>query len=173
MPWPRRKSSWKSKTTGPWRPCIHKHCDLFEDSEDQSDVYLAATVMPMGWLSAVGILQHAHRRLATLVDGEGLPLLAEIRRDAPLPKISTDAFQELWHLYLDDSTFLEWVDEESTQREDTHDTQSPFQRVLQRIYGSWGIPWSESKSVRRQQLATRLGVELDGDRGLLGVHLEK
>ena len=150
-----------------------RHCDLFEDSEDQSDVYLAATVMPMGWLSAVGILQHAHRRLATLVDGEGLPLLAEIRRDAPLPKISTDAFQELWHLYLDDSTFLEWVDEESTQREDTHDTQSPFQRVLQRIYGSWGIPWSESKSVRRQQLATRLGVELDGDRGLLGVHLEK
>ena len=44
--------------------------------------------MPMGWLSAVGILQHAHRRMATAVGNLRLPIQAEIRRDAALPDTS-------------------------------------------------------------------------------------
>ena len=150
-----------------------RYCDIFHGSSDCSEIFLAATVMPMGWLSAVGILQHAHRRLATLTSPTGLPLQAEIRRDAPLPQVSLQAFQEFWHLYLDDSTFLEWVSQESDCKNSPAWRPSHFQEILHRVYRTWNIPWSEQKSIMREGRATRLGVELDGEEGLLGVHVEK
>ena len=150
-----------------------KHCDVHEGSGDSSEVYLAATVMPMGWLSAVGILQHAHRRLATVISPQGLPLSAEVRRDAPLPNVQAE-FGKLWHLYLDDSTFLEWLDVQAVLPLDQKQaTTSDFQQALQRIYQDWEIPWSHDKSLSRQSCAVRLGAELDGDAGLLGVSMEK
>ena len=94
------------------RPC--RRCDLFEGSVDTSQVWLAATVMPMGWLSAVGILQHAHRQLAVKLGRDRLPAKAEIQRDAPLPAHGVEGCSQLWHLYLDDSTFLQWLREDST-----------------------------------------------------------
>ena len=51
-------------------------------------VHVGATVLPMGWASAVGILQHAHRRLALrnpLSGGGGLLGGLEIKRDAEFP----------------------------------------------------------------------------------------
>ena len=50
-------------------------------------VYLCSKVVPMGWVSATGVIQHVHRRLLTslLQHLRCLEPAAEIRRDRPLP----------------------------------------------------------------------------------------
>lgn len=72
-------------------------------------VYLGARVLPMGCASAVGVLQHAHRRLALrshLSGGAGLLGAFEIRRDAEF----LDLERSMWSLYLDDTTLVEILD---------------------------------------------------------------
>ena len=50
-------------------------------------VYLASAVVPMGWASATGIIQHIHRQMLLQPPpfGGGLNGSLEIRRDRPLP----------------------------------------------------------------------------------------
>lgn len=54
---------------------------------------VGACVLPMGWSSAVGVLQHAHRRLALAspLRGAGLLKGLEIKRGAEFPEIETAA----------------------------------------------------------------------------------
>ena len=151
------------------RPC--RHCDLFEGSVDTSQVWLAATVMPMGWLSAVGILQHAHRQLAVKLGRDRLPAQAEIRRDAPLPAHGVEGCSQLWHLCLDDSTFLQWFREDSTPENIAISTS--LQSALRGTYVEHNIPFAQDKSLEEEDRAIRLGVELDGKRGSLGLSVEK
>ena len=82
---------------------------------------------------------------------------------------------KLWHLYLDDSTCLEWLDEQAipSQAEEQQQQQPKFQKMLQPVYRDWGIPWSEDKSLSRRTKVVRLGAELDGDVGTLGAAGEK
>ena len=50
------------------------------------EVFPALTVIPMGWVLAVFLFQHIHRRLALLPPtGSALPLQGEWRRDARRP----------------------------------------------------------------------------------------
>ncbi|CAK0842773.1 unnamed protein product, partial [Prorocentrum cordatum] len=51
------------------------------------EVHVAAAVIPMGWVSATGIIQHIHRRLLRewLEGVPPLPEDRELRRDLPLP----------------------------------------------------------------------------------------
>ena len=46
-------------------------------------------------------------------------------------------------------------------------------RFCDKFYGEQGVPWSDDKAVLKQTKATRLGVEGDGERGSLGVSVEK
>eukprot|EP00435_Cladocopium_sp_Y103_P046347 s1615_g13.t1 len=74
-------------------------------------VWVGAKVLPMGWASAVGVLQHAHRRLALrspLSGGAGLLAPCEIRRDAVFPDLELE--RSMWSLYLDDTTLVEMLD---------------------------------------------------------------
>ncbi|CAK0802495.1 unnamed protein product, partial [Prorocentrum cordatum] len=50
-------------------------------------IYLAAAVVPMGWISATGVIQHIHRRLLRARHPELRQLSAseELRKDAPIP----------------------------------------------------------------------------------------
>ena len=50
-------------------------------------VHLCSRVVPMGWISATGVIQHIHRRLLRLPWSEiqALPAASELRRDLPLP----------------------------------------------------------------------------------------
>ena len=50
-------------------------------------VYFCSKVVPMGWISATGVIQHVHRRLLTspLHHLRCLEQAAEVRRDQPLP----------------------------------------------------------------------------------------
>ena len=66
----------------------------------------------MGWASAVGVLQHAHRNLALrnpLSGGAGLLGRCEIRRDSLFPDLEVE--DRLWSLYLDDTNLLEVLEE--------------------------------------------------------------
>ena len=74
----------------------------------------------MGWDSATGVVQHAHRSLCAFA---GYPPGLEIRRDRPLKqwyvergreqppsKICADDLFRLWQVYLDNLDMLEIVD---------------------------------------------------------------
>ena len=62
---------------------------LFEEG-GTGYTYVGVTVLPMGWSSAVAVMQNAHRQLALraeIAGGAGLRPLAEIRRDAVFPDL--------------------------------------------------------------------------------------
>ena len=65
----------------------------------------------MGWLSAVGIVQHMHRRVATegLKESARLAQSQELRRDAPFPLKEDDGHRWYWSMYVDDSEETEFV----------------------------------------------------------------
>ena len=60
---------------------------LLEKGLDPEAVWPAWRVMPMGWLSAVGIAQHFLRQLAMvpIPRGAGLPAEFELRKDRRMP----------------------------------------------------------------------------------------
>ena len=129
-------------------------------------VWIGARVLPMGWSSAVGVLQHAHRRLALrspLNNGAGLLGKCEIRRDALFPDMEEE--DALWSLYLDDTNLLEVMSERVAK--ELEGKPSEEQLRLRRAYSHWGIPFSLDKAVVRQQKAEKLGAVVDGERGLL------
>ena len=129
-------------------------------------VYLGARVLPMGWASAVGVLQHAHRRLALrspLAGGGGLLGNCEIRRDSEFPDLETD--KALWSLYLDDTTLMEVLEQRVAS--ELAGKASPEQERLRRAYQHWGIPVSKEKGLVRAEKAEKLGAVIDGEKGLL------
>eukprot|EP00435_Cladocopium_sp_Y103_P061594 s1327_g23.t1 len=129
-------------------------------------VHVGAAVLPMGWASAVGVLQHAHRRLALrslLAGGAALIPALEIRRDAIFPDLGLA--DSLWSLYLDDTSLLELM--EKKVAESLAGKPSEEQLRLRRAYEHWGIPVSEGKALVRATTGEKLGAVLDGDKGLL------
>ena len=52
----------------------------------EEPIYLAAKVVPMGWVPATGVVLHIHRRLLreVIFDNAALDPSAELRRDRPL-----------------------------------------------------------------------------------------
>eukprot|EP00435_Cladocopium_sp_Y103_P069147 s617_g32.t1 len=133
-------------------------------------VWIGAKVLPMGWASAVGVLQHAHRRLALrspLSGGAGLlaPCEApcEIRRDAVFPDLELE--RSMWSLYLDDTTLVEMLDRRVAA--ELAGKESDEQQRLRLAYQHWGIPVSKEKSLVRAQSAEKLGAVVDGEKGLL------
>eukprot|EP00435_Cladocopium_sp_Y103_P065934 s1385_g28.t1 len=130
------------------------------------EVHVGAAVLPMGWASAVGVLQHAHRRLALrspLRGGAGLIPALEVRRDAIFPDLGLA--ESLWSLYLDDTSLLELM--EKKVAESLQDKPSEEQLRLRKAYEHWGIPVSEGKALVRASTGEKLGAVLDGDKGLL------
>ena len=134
--------------------------------EKEGSVHVGATVLPMGWASAVGVLQHAHRNLALrnpLSGGAGLLGRCEIRRDSLFPDLEVE--DRLWSLYLDDTNLLEVLEEKVAK--DMEGKTSAEQDQLRKAYQHWGIPVCPNKSLVRAAKGEKLGAVLDGDRGIL------
>ncbi len=135
--------------------------------EKEGHTTVGACVLPMGWASAVGVLQHAHRRLALsspLVGGAGLPKEMEIRKDAVFPKLDVEE-GAAWSLYIDDTTLLEMM--ESSVAKELQGKPSQEQERMREAYTHWGIPYSKDKALERAPVAEKLGAVLDGDKGQL------
>ena len=110
-------------------------------------VLVCLTVVPMGWTSATGLIQHAHRALCRLA---GFPSACEIRRDRPLRQFWLDhgdgrgqvAFKSdwlyyLWQIYLDNLDILEVASEEDLR----HWVQTTSEAVqdMRKVYDAKGV----------------------------------
>ena len=135
--------------------------------DKEGHTLVGACVLPMGWASAVGVLQHAHRRLALaspLCGGAGLPKEMEIRKDAVFPDIGSDE-GAAWSLYIDDTTLMEMM--EASVAKSVEGKPSQEQERLRKAYAHWGIPFSKEKALERSAMAEKLGAVLDGEKGQL------
>ncbi|CAK0867015.1 unnamed protein product, partial [Prorocentrum cordatum] len=104
--------------------------------------WLASTTLPMGWKSAMGVVQHPHRRLL-------------MRR-------------ALWQVYADDfdmpELFYNQVHLEAGRAAGPH----VFYKATQERYRLEHIPTSSDKAGDREQVAKRLGALIDGHAGIIG-----
>lgn len=140
------------------RECLPEH---LRDRE----VYLAAKVLPMGFLNSVALAQHVHRNL-TLWSGEDAepqeelnPPEKEIRKDRPLTVGNPS-----WRIYLDNYDLLEKV--KATGLGGMEGTLAPSILALRQEYERWEVPRNMKKSVSRQLRAEVQGAQVDGERGI-------
>eukprot|EP00435_Cladocopium_sp_Y103_P046554 s680_g13.t1 len=126
------------------RPISWRSLGVDKDGE----THLASAVLPMGFSSSVGVMQHIHRRLA----------LWDPRAPA-------------WALYLDDSTVLRKVSDQLD--EELRNKPGPEQEALRKAYSFWGIPYNLKKAIEEVDCTERLGAFLDGHRGRIGVTVER
>ena len=124
-------------------------------------VYVGLSVLPMGWSSAVAVMQSAHRQIALrneMNGGAGLDPFKEIRKDGIFPDLEDTP---AWTIYLDDTTIIEKVADSVAQ---TLEGLVPVeQEQLRRAYEWWGIPTNKSKALERNRSAERLGAMMDGE----------
>ncbi|CAK0803605.1 unnamed protein product, partial [Prorocentrum cordatum] len=135
-------------------------------------VKMAVAVIPMGWLSAVSLFQHLHRRLG-IGDGPrraGFEEKVEWRRDRPLPLVPQAKAQAWVQYYLDDFDSPEIVPESVATL--IEGAISDFQKHQRRAYSSARVPWSDKKAVCRQRRLVRMGALVDGDAGRVGVTID-
>eukprot|EP00971_Amphidinium_carterae_P331016 6464351-Amphidinium_carterae.1 len=135
-------------------------------------LYLAAAVIPMGWLNAVGIVEGLHRELllqGSTAGGEeewgdppravrpGVSVHHEVRRDKPMPPVLNHAdWNYLWQAYIDDYDQAEVVKRHAVQTGLLAQV-SHQQLQVRACYSHWGAPRSEHKTGERRTEAVRLG----------------
>lgn len=133
---------------------------LFEEGKSGL-TYVGLTVLPMGWSSAVAVMQSAHRQIALrneMNGGAGLNPFKEIRKDGLFPDLEETP---AWTIYLDDTTIIEKVADAAAQ---TLEGLVPIEQDrLRRAYEWWGIPTNKGKALERSRSAERLGAVLDGE----------
>ncbi|CAK0855226.1 unnamed protein product [Prorocentrum cordatum] len=135
-------------------------------------VKMAVAVIPMGWLSAVSLFQHLHRRLG-IGDGPhsaGFEEKVEWRRDRPLPLVPQTKAQAWVQYYLDDFDSPEIVPESVATL--IEGTISDSQERQRRACSSARVPWSDKKAVCRQRRLVRMGALVDGGAGRVGVTID-
>ena len=89
--------------------------ELGLDGDPFAPVYLACTVIPVGTLSAMGIVQYLHRRMCIVGTGSpqsgpnGLPGDREVRKDkrVPVSLPHLKGYEKLWQVYADDEDTIE------------------------------------------------------------------
>ena len=143
--------------------------DLGHDSDEER--YVGITVLPMGWSSAVGLMQAAHRQIALRarsLGGAGLSALSEISRDSDFPSLEDEPG---WSIYLDDTTVLEKV--EAAVAEELEGMVPEEQARLRAAYAWWGIPTNPGKAMERVSQADRLGALIDGLQGVLRTRTQR
>jgi hypothetical protein len=128
------------------------------------EIYLAARVLPMGFLNSVSLAQHVHRNLALWSSGQDPhdavnPPEAEIRKDRSLPQHNPS-----WRIYLDNYDLLEKV--ESIGVNGMAGSLAPSVLALRNEYELWEVPRNLKKSVSRQVRAEVQGAQVDGQEGV-------
>ena len=131
-------------------------------------VWLSVKVLPMGWLSAVGVMQHAHRAILRWQQPMGAALEAgrEVRKDRPQPISCRPSEGAAWHVYVDDFTEFEKVVRGALEA--VRGTPGSLQARARKAYLAHGWPWAADKSAERSVQADRLGRHLDGEAGRIG-----
>ena len=129
--------------------------------------YLGCNVIPMGWASAVSIMQEIADRLTVI---GRLPEGHKVRRTSPLPPWLVSALEEgknvdrAWfHVYLDNFCAMEKVREGEGEKKG--------REFHERLEGAWdqcGVLSSTKKRVSEASTVEELGAELTGVEGTIG-----
>ena len=134
--------------------------------------YLGCCVIPMGWSSAVSVMQEIAERLSVL---GRLPREHQVRRRAPLPPWMVEtletakAHEQTWfHVYLDNFCCMERGKQTTgfQRGERMHES-------LEMAWDRQGVVSSAKKKVVASLRSQELGAELDGDAGILGPSVER
>ena len=129
-------------------------------------LYLACNVIPMGWASAVSIMQEIADRLTALAK---LPVESKVRRLSPLPVWMVQvlglvrAEDRAWyHVYLDNFCAM--------GKTTTGASEQGFllHKSLEEAWNTSGVLSSTSKRVSGASVGQELGGYFDGDQGVLG-----
>jgi len=125
---------------------------------------LAVNVLPMGWLSAVGVCQSLHRELliARSPGGAGLPPGAELRKDrAP----QADQEGRLTHFF---QAYIDNFDEGRVVSQSGSATgPSSWQKEVRGAYQHWGAARAKDKAVEQSERGSTLGGEIHGRLGAI------
>ena len=142
--------------------------------EDPCGVYHpACAVIPMGWGSAVSIMQEIADRLTSI--GK-LPPSHQVRRTAPLPSwlvetLNTSRKQKkAWfHVYLDNFCAMEKIKQVNSDDSEGKALHARLEDAWERM----GVLSSEKKRVSNAAVAQELGAMVDGEEGTLGPSQER
>ena len=124
--------------------------------------FLAARVLPMGYLNSVGIAQHIHRNVIRRAMGDLRPPLGgehEMRRDRPVTQCD-----QLVRIYLDNWDELKKVNKDMADI--IAGTPSALAEQLRECYLERGLPRHPKKSVESQCRAEVQGAWVDGTLGI-------
>ena len=140
---------------------------------DVDMIYVASGVIPMGWLNAVSLFQHLHRRagLMSQPSGAGLVPSQEWRRDRPVPAGAVEGGGCWFQFYLDDFDCPEKVDMASWKT--LANTMSQTHAQQRGAYKRIGIGISAEKAHVREPRVVRMGAEVDGLLGILSAPVAK
>ena len=136
---------------------------------DDSEYFLCADVLPMGFKNSVSVAQNIHRNIASWAGDRGGILgdsSCELRKDRAFPQGSS-----LYRLYLDNFDLLEKMD--SRTAELLSGKPSVETLSLRAEYEEWGIPRHPKKSVVRSRVAEVQGALVDGEKGIVFPKTEK
>ena len=136
---------------------------------DDSEYFLCADVLPMGFKNSVSIAQNIHRNIASWAGSRGGVLgdpSMELRKDRSFPQGST-----LYRLYLDNFDLLEKVDIRTANL--VSGKPSVETLAIRAEYEEWGIPRHPKKSVVRKSVAEVQGAIIDGVKGVAFPKTEK
>ena len=131
--------------------------------QTQEEVYVALRTVPMGWISAVGVVQAAIRHLAFEV--AKLPPEGELQKGKPIPE--GDKFL----LYLDSVDQLRVVDR--TCRAVLEGTPSEEHERFEAACNQMGLPRNHGKALAGALRGSIQGGELRGDEGIFMLHPKK
>ena len=136
-------------------------------------VWLALAVIPMGWLSAVGVIQHLHRNIIS--SGRchlgGLDPDAELVRGKPFPDTLDSFTRWWWKVYVDNFDIGE-IFEQEVAAEVIH-TESLSQAVKREALNSLGVPRAAEKGASREAVGITKGSVTDGITGRAAPTLRK
>eukprot|EP00438_Fugacium_kawagutii_P011728 Skav222902 [mRNA] locus=scaffold1489:76567:81134:+ [translate_table: standard] len=141
------------------------------DFESSQRYYLACGVLPMGWSSAVGIMQCVAEEVLLR---NGLPEENQVRAGRPLPRWLTQVGHKAakekrmwWHVYLDNYASGEKC------LEDEEPIGGSWQVQVEDIWERAGIVCSKEKSVKDVSEAVELGAYVSGKSRWIGASPER
>ena len=140
---------------------------------EKDEVWLASKVIPMGWINSVSLFQHLHRGIGLQPEplGAGLEGDTEMRRDRPVPTSATRTEGGWLSFYLDDFDCPEIIPREMLNQ--LKGTMSPEHVKQRAAYTRAGVQISKDKAHTREVRVERMGAEVDGEGGWLGVPIKK
>ena len=152
--------------------CVgNEHCSYALDGRRL--IWLSLAVIPMGWISAVGVIQHLHRRIVTAggLGAVGLDPRSEVVRDQPMPVTLHPSERWWWKIYVDNFDVAEIVSHEIIQH--YVGTMCESQLVYRDVLKALGIPRAEDKGLCRSLVGITMGSSVDGQAGRAAPSLQK